>query len=84
MLASFPWLQAVNVVQAALDAMDPEKRLQMEGYRPGTYVRLHFSGNATFPLSLEPTSMWQLPGTFNPESIDKGLAKRVLMYYRIS
>ncbi len=38
-------------MQAALDAMDPEKRLQMEGYRPGTYVRLQFSGEAGSEMS---------------------------------
>ncbi len=36
--------------RAALDAMDPEQRVAMEGHRPGAYLRLCFSG-ATF-LSL--------------------------------
>ena len=44
-------------LQAALDAMDPEKRLQMEGHRPGTYVRLHFTGDSLSSADLH------LPGT---------------------
>ena len=30
--------------RAALDALDDEQRLLMEGHRPGTYLRLSFSG----------------------------------------
>ena len=33
--------------RAALDGMDPEQRIAMEGYRPGTYLRLHFKGMKT-------------------------------------
>ena len=28
----------------AMDALDPTQRIAMEGYRPGTYVRMRFSG----------------------------------------
>lgn len=30
--------------KAAMDALDPSQRQLMEGYRPGTYIRLRFSG----------------------------------------
>lgn len=30
--------------RAALDALDPRQRIAMEGYRPGAYLRLRFSG----------------------------------------
>lgn len=30
--------------RAALDAMDPEQRVAMEGHRPGAYLRLRFTG----------------------------------------
>ena len=29
---------------AALDALDPATRVAMEGHRPGTYMRLRFTG----------------------------------------
>ncbi len=30
--------------RAALDALDPQQRIAMEGFRPGAYLRLRFSG----------------------------------------
>lgn len=30
--------------KAALDALDCQQRIAMEGFRPGTYLRLHFRG----------------------------------------
>lgn len=30
--------------RAALDAMDPDQRVAMEGHRPGAYLRLRFTG----------------------------------------
>lgn len=30
--------------RAALDALDPQQRIAMEGHRPGAYLRLRFSG----------------------------------------
>jgi ribosome biogenesis protein BMS1 len=35
--------------RAALDALAPEQRVAMEGFRPGAYLRLRFSGA---PLTL--------------------------------
>lgn len=32
--------------RAALDALDDEQRLVMEGHRPGAYLRLSFTGDA--------------------------------------
>lgn len=34
--------------KSALDALDPHQRIAMEGFRPGTYLRLRFKGN--FPI----------------------------------
>lgn len=30
--------------KSVLDALDPYQRVQMEGFRPGTYLRLRFKG----------------------------------------
>ena len=30
----------------ALDALDPRQRIAMEGYRPGTYLRLRLKGGS--------------------------------------
>ncbi len=35
--------------RAALDALDDEQRLVMEGHRPGVYLRLSFTGAADRP-----------------------------------
>ena len=42
--------------RAALDALDPEQRIAMEGHRPGAYLRLRFTGAATFPPGTFPKS----------------------------
>ena len=34
----------------AMDALDPQKRVLLEGFRPGTYIRMKFKG--PFLLSL--------------------------------
>jgi hypothetical protein len=34
--------------RAILDSLDPRQRAEMEGHRPGVYVRIRFSGAATF------------------------------------
>ncbi len=33
---------------AALDALDPQQRIAMEGFRPGTYLRLCFKGKPCY------------------------------------
>ena len=38
--------------RAALDALDDEQRLAMEGHRPGAYLRLSFSGAYALLCSL--------------------------------
>ena len=38
--------------RAALDALDDEQRLLMEGHRPGAYLRLSFSGACALLCSL--------------------------------
>ena len=43
--------------RAELDSMDPQMRVSMEGYRPGSYVRLRFSGMP-----------YELVKNFNPRS----------------
>ncbi len=35
--------------RAALDALDPEQRVAMEGHRPGAYLRLRFTGAKLCP-----------------------------------
>ena len=35
--------------RAALDALDPEQRVAMEGHRPGAYLRLRFTGAKSCP-----------------------------------
>ena len=54
--------------RAELDAMDPQMRVTMEGYRPGSYVRLRFSG---MPYELvknfDPTSPLVVGGLLNNE-----------------
>ena len=54
--------------RAELDAMDPQMRVSMEGYRPGTYVRLRFSG---MPYELiknfDPTAPLVIGGLLNKE-----------------
>jgi hypothetical protein len=36
--------------KSALDALDPYQRVQMEGFRPGTYLRLRFKGMRIPPV----------------------------------
>lgn len=38
--------------KVALDALDPLQRVAMEGYRPGTYLRLRFKGRGPVIPSL--------------------------------
>ena len=38
--------------RAALDAMDPAQRLTLEGYRPGAYLRMRFTGARAVPGAL--------------------------------
>ena len=54
--------------RAELDAMDPQMRVAMEGYRPGAYVRLRFSGMpCELVRNFDPTSPVVIGGLLNNE-----------------
>lgn len=40
--------------RSALDALDPEQRVAMEGHRPGAYLRMRFTGKSLLHYNIRP------------------------------